>query len=164
MGWRLSTLTALLLWAPGVGAQPWTLTWTNPDSGQLIVDSTVFECSGGPPISELRTIQVWLVPIGGEKRLVAEIPAVGREGLTENWTATEAGHYYLIAVNPVGPGCAGNSIYLGPITGVPLPGPPETGTTIRYYDVFGRRVNRPTRSGIYWKVVKGKTTKIVYLK
>jgi len=144
------------------------MTWTNPDSAQLIADSTTYDCNGGgPPIHQLETIEIWQVPItGGAARLAATVPAVGREGLTESWTTAEAGHYYVVARNTAGPSCASTTIYFGPVTGVALPSsPPEPAPTVRYYDVFGRRVNRPTRSGIYWKVVKGrKPVKIVYLK
>lgn len=140
-----------------------TLLWTNPSSGQRVWiepsedgDSIRVECSGGPAIHQLQAIELWFYPnTGGGWRKIAEKTATGREGQPDSITFDQGGggHAYVIARNPIGRSCASTPVYVSGsiVTGIPDGPPPDILLSRRFFDVNGRLVRDPNRSGIYFR-------------
>lgn len=148
----LSAFAAIVFTLPTTGQNH----WVDPSSGQ---DSLHVECSGGQAIHQLATARLYFSPVsGGGWRLVQEHGVSGREGQTDSFVVDSGpgGHYYVTTTNPIGESCASNVVYSpgSVVTGIEPGGAARSIVSDQTFDVQGRRVQVPSRSGVYWRRIK----------
>jgi len=155
---------ALLLLALSVAcsalANPVTLHFTLPTTNALVIDSTVFDCEGGPPLNDLWTARLYGWPAyGGLVRRLLEHSVAGMEGADDSFTvdASWGWHFYVTTADMGGhESCASNYIFAcSPcqITGVDSVATWDPVVRTQLYDVQGRLIHGPPRaSGIYYPV------------
>lgn len=136
-----------------------TLIYTIPDHNAVVVDTTLFDCAGGPPTRDIDSLFVVGIPStgGGERRVFAK-SVRGREGQSDSCSLTLAGwrggHFFvLVADTARNVSCASNRVWYGSTTGVggDPPGLVLDHVAEVYFDVQGRRVDHPKASGIYFR-------------
>ena len=133
------------------------LWWVNP-----IAEGDA--CTAAGSLSDLGHVEVWGAVIPGTEVLLASIMAVGREGLREEVEVPLTG---LIEGRVVAFDTTGNAACAVPwqvdkaTLSVPAlkPGRPQ------WYDVAGRRIERPVRSGLYfYDPGDGRPRRVIVLK
>lgn len=155
-------IVAMIAIHPSIAKADWLLTWTNPSQLALVVDTTLFSCSGGPSLTDLDSIYVHVVPVsGGSERIWTTLPRRGHENTPDSLRMPDslAGHFYLTSTR-VGASdrqsCPSNVIYHGPIASVPLPVSPSYDpiTHCSIVDIRGRLVvGPPARHGRYFRIL-----------
>lgn len=126
-------------------------------------------CSVAVPLRDLHEVALVGWPITGRSvDTLARKLVTGREGTRDslpfNWDGQP---WTLYAITRDGNGnwsCASNWLSIGawPV-GAPLPGRFRYSSEVRWYDVLGRRVNKPTENGIFWRVGGDTLTKYLML-
>jgi hypothetical protein len=138
-----------------------TLHFTLPSTGQRVWtsnDTSYVECDGGPAVNLQKARLYWQPATGGGYRLLLEKDVAGKAGRPDSFTFDRGpgGHAYVVATNAAGVSCPSNVVWVPgqTITEVPTgeSGPGDAVVSSRYYDVQGRRIVKPGRSGVYWRI------------
>ena len=140
------------------------LSFTHPRFNADVTDSTG-PCA--PPAYQLTLDDLAATRLYGARRwgqwaLVRQKGAIDMEGRADTLRVADDGvwSYYLTSVDVAGnESCASNVVTLGTTVGVDL-GRPEK---VEWYDVAGRRIDKPAATGIYWKV-KGGHRRLILLR
>jgi len=126
--------------------------WVDPNQG---ADSVMVECSGGDSIHFLSTAFLHRYPLtGGGWRVSQQHIITAFPGDQDSFVVTGTGHFYVTTANDAGESCPSNVVYIpGSVTtGVePEENQDPHAVRIELFDVTGRLVRGPLRSGIYFR-------------
>ncbi len=146
------------------------LRWTNPTHEAMYQDSSgvwwAGGCEPGPTLERLsHTVLIITHQSGHRSRKDVDSLVVPATGLTDSAWVDDRDLptiVYAISVDSAGGrSCPSNTIGLVPTVGVPPASASEP--VVRYYDLQGRRVRPPLRSGVYFKRTRS-TYKIVVVR
>jgi hypothetical protein len=112
---------------------------------------------GGLPEHGLAVARLYAAPNGLPTRVIAEKSIIGLECAPESLdydpSGPPAARWIVLSDTAGNVSCASNILYPPPDTTTDVP-PPVVfhRISIEWYDLLGRRVERPTGSGVYWQV------------
>lgn len=160
----LDTLAvAVLLTLPAYNQ---ALRWVPPSERDNPADSMQAVCEQGTPLQDLDSLIVYGSPAtGGGWRRVYGKRVRGLEGRADStvfalpgWVG---GHFYWVCTDTAGnEACVSPTLYFGTITGVPAP--PKTDTELEeWFDILGRKIRRPSGTGVFFLRRHGKVKKVV---
>lgn len=119
------------------------LRWTNPTQ-------EAHGCAASGPLNDLGWIEVWGSVSPNPALLLVTLPAVGREGMEEAVTLDLSGTSsgWVTAFDAAGNASCSTPWSVNTTTDVTSstvqPRPPA------WYDIAGRKIERPVRSGVYF--------------
>lgn len=155
----LAFLLTLLL-VSGTALTAGTLYFTLPErnaSGPGACDDT------GLPLTDLSIVRLYGQGQGDTVSLLAS-HAAGQPGAADSFSVAPDARpwtFWVTTVDMAGnESCLSNPVQLGGGASVDIP--PDG---VRYYDVAGRRVNRPTAPGVYfWRTPDGRSGRLARLR
>lgn len=131
------------------------LAFTVPAANADVVDTTYWNCFGGPPTQDVATVSVHWWPIsGGASYVIASKDVRGKEGQADSIGVEDRpGHYWSTATDTAGNvSCPSNWVTRlpGDMTAVEESAADPVVKTL-FFDVHGRRLRGPPKaSGIYF--------------